>query len=104
MEELLAIGLTGGILLYIVVFFASVWFSVKFQFGEESNDERGKEILNKSYGIAFPIFILGWLAIYLFDEFVISFSLDSYKMAIWFVLTGAYIVHAGCLFRLRRVS
>lgn len=104
MEEALGVGLIGGILLYIVIFFASVWFSVKFQFGEESNDERGKEILNKSYGIAFPIFIIGWLIIYLLDEFVTPFSIENYKLAIWFVLTGAYIVHAGCLFRLRRVS
>lgn len=104
MERLLLIGIGVGIVLYIAVFFASVWFSIRFQSGEESNDERGKEILNKSYGIAFPIFILGWFMIFILDEFITPFSLDSYKMAIWFVITGAYIVHAGSLFRLRRVS
>jgi hypothetical protein len=104
MEKLLLIGVGVGIVLYIAVFFASVWFSVRFQFGEESNDERGKEILNKSYGIAFPIFILGWLMIFLLDEYLTPLSLEGYKMAIWFVISGAYIIHAGSLFRLRRVS
>ena len=72
MEELLGIGLIGGVLLYIGIFFASVWFSVKFQFGEESKDERGKNILNTSYSIAFPISILGWFFIFLIDEYIVN--------------------------------
>lgn len=93
-----------GIIAYVFIFFVSVFFSIKFQFGEESKDERGKNILNKSYTIAFPIFILGWFIIYLIDEFITPFSLESYKMAIWFVLTGAYIIHAASLFNLKRIS
>ena len=100
MAELLFVG----IIIYILVFFASVFFSLKFQFGEESTDERGKKILNTSYGISFPIFILGWFIIYLTDEFITPFSFESYKMAIWFLITGAYIVHAVSLFNLRRKS
>lgn len=100
MAELLLIG----IVIYIIVFFISVFFSLKFQFGEESNDERGKKILSTSYGIAFPIFILGWLTIFLIEEFITPFSLESYKMAIWFVITGAYIVHAISLVILKRTS
>lgn len=104
MEKLLAIGMVVGIVLYIVIFFASVGYSLKFLSGEESKDERGQEILNKSYGIAFPIFLVGWLIIYCLDEFLALFSFESYKMAIWVVISGAYIVHAASLFRSRRVS
>ena len=93
-----------GIIAYVFIFFVSVFFSIKFQFGEESKDERGKNILNTSYKIAFPLFILGWFIIYLIDEFITPFSLESYKMAIWFVLTGAYIIHAASLFNLKRIS
>ena len=102
--EAVAVLLFIAIIAYILVFFASVFFSLKFQFGEESKDERGKNILNKSYTIAFPIFILGWFIIYLIDEFITPFSLESYKFAIWFVLTGAYIIHAASLFNLKRIS
>lgn len=100
MAELLIILILG----YVAVFFVSVFYSLKFQFGEDSKDERGKKILNSSYGIAFPIFILGWFVIYLIDEFITSFSLEGYKLAIWFVISGAYIVHAASLFRLQRTS
>lgn len=100
----MAVLLLIGIIAYILVFFVSIFFSLKFQFGEESKDERGKNILNTSYTIAFPIFILGWLIIYLIDEFITPFSLENYKMAIWFILTGAYIIHAASLFNLKRIS
>ena len=100
----MAVILLIGIIAYILVFFASVFFSVKFQFGEESKDERGKNILNTSYTIAFPIFILGWFFLFLIDEFITPLSLENYKMAIWFILTGAYIVHAVSLFNLKRIS
>ena len=102
--EAVAVLLFIAIIAYILVFFASVFFSVKFQFGEESKDERGKDILNTSYSIAFPMFILGWFIIYLIDEFITPFSFESYKMAIWFILTGAYIVHAVSLYSLKRTS
>ena len=100
MSELLLLG----IILYVVLFFGSVFYSLKFQFGEESNDERGKKILNASYGIAFPIFILGWFFIYLIEEYVTPLSFESYKLAIWFLITGAYIVHAVSLYNFKRTS
>lgn len=90
--------------LYILVFFAAVVFSVKFQFGEESNDERGKKILNTSYAIAFPLVILGWFIITLVDDFVRPFSFDEYKIVIWYLVTGTYIVHAAALLILRRLT
>lgn len=100
MSVLLAIG----IIVYILIFFASVIFSLIFQFGKESSDERGKQILNTSYSIAFPLVILGWFIIYLVDDLILPFSLEGYKLAIWFVITGTNIVHAITLYSLRRSS
>lgn len=99
MATLLSIGVT----IYILLFFASVFFSLKFQFGKESNDERGKKILNTSYGFAFPLVTLGWFIIYLAGEYIAPFSLESYQTAIWFLVTGTYIVHAVTLFSLKRL-
>jgi len=96
--------LSIGAVVYVLLFFAAVFFSLKFQFGEESNDERGKKILNTSYGFAFPLVILGWFIIYLVDEFIAPFSLESYQSAIWFLVTGTYIVHAVTLLSLKRLS
>lgn len=93
-----------GAVVYILIFFVSVIFSLKFQFGAESNDERGKKILNTSYGFAFPLVISGWFIIYLIEKFMAPFSLESYQTAIWFLITGTYIVHAVTLFSLRRLS
>src|SRR5690625_6837648 len=78
----MAVLLLIGILVYILLFFASVFFSLKFQFGKEGKDERGKEILNISYGFAFPLVILGWFIISLINEYMVSLSLESYQTAI----------------------
>src|SRR5699024_11713449 len=93
-----------GILVYILLFFAFVFFSLKFQFGKEGKDERGKEILNISYGFAFPLVILGWFIISLINEYMVSLSLESYQTAIWFLITGTYIVHATILLYLKRTA
>ncbi len=100
----MAFVLLIGIIGYLAVFFYSVFFSVRFQFGKESNDEGGKKILNTSYGVAFPFFILGWFFLFLIDEYFVSLSYEGYKMSVWFILTGGYIIHAASLFYLRRVS
>lgn len=100
----MAILLFVGIVVYILVFFASVFFSLKFQFGEESNDERGRKIQNTSYGIAFPLVILGWFIIYLIDSYVSPFSFESYKIAVWYLITGTYIIYTIILFSLKRSS
>ncbi|WP_078394196.1 hypothetical protein [Shouchella patagoniensis] len=89
-------------LLYVVVFFGALFISLKFQWGEEGKDERGKQILNTSYGIAFPLLPLGWLFIELYSDYVSSVSYEQYKMAIWFLLTGMYILHALFILVLRK--
>lgn len=93
-----------SIVVYSLIFIASVFYSLKFQFGKESKDERGKGILNKSYAFAYPIIIFGWLIITLTDEYINPFSLEGYKIAILILLTGTNIIHAIILFSLKRLS
>lgn len=89
-------------LLYVVVFFGALFISLKFQWGEEGKDERGKQILNTSYGIAFPLLPLSWLFIELYSDYVSFVSYEQYKMAIWYLLTGMYILHALSILVLRK--
>src|SRR5690625_5913831 len=77
---IMAVLLLIGILVYILLFFASVFFSLKFQFGKEGKDERGKEILNISYGFAFPLVILGWFIISLINEYMVSQDRKSTRL------------------------
>lgn len=62
--------------------------------GEESKDERGKGISNKSYGVVFPLLPFGWLLIELYDHYISHLSYDTYKLVIWFLITGLMILHA----------
>ncbi|WP_010652018.1 hypothetical protein [Oceanobacillus massiliensis] len=93
-----------SIVVYFLIFMASVSYSVKFHFGKESKDERGNGILHASYAFAYPIIIFGWLIITLTDEYINSFSLDGYKMAMMILLTGTNIIHAIILFSLKKLS
>lgn len=89
-------------LIYVLIFFIAVFISLKFEWGEESKDERGKSISNKSYGIIFPLMPLGWLLIELYDQFISSLDYDTYKSVIWFLLTGLMILHAIIITALKR--
>ncbi|MFD2627555.1 hypothetical protein [Oceanobacillus kapialis] len=93
-----------GILVYVLLFFASVFYNIKFHFVKESRDERGKKILHTSYAFSYLIIIFGWLIITLADEYIKPFSLESYKMAIFFLLTGTNIIISIILFNLKRTS
>ena len=93
-----------GKIAYILLFFAAVIFSLTFQFGKESDEERGKTILNKSYGFAFPLVIFGWFIVSITDDFITPLSLRGFQTAIWFVVTGTYIVHAATLLGLKKTS
>jgi peptidoglycan/LPS O-acetylase OafA/YrhL len=88
--------------LYVLVFFAAVFISLKFQWGKEANDERGKFILNSSYAISFPLLLLGWLMIELYHDYLNPLSYEQYRLAIWFLVTGLIILHALSLLILRR--
>lgn len=41
-------------IVYVLIFFLAIFIVLKFEWGEESKDERGKSISNKSYGVVFP--------------------------------------------------
>lgn len=89
-------------LTYVLIFFIAVFISLKFEWSEESKDERGKSISNKSYSIVFPLMPLGWFLIELYDQFISSLDYDTYKWAIWFLLTGLMILRSIIITALKR--
>lgn len=90
-------------LLYVLIFFIAVFISLKFEMGEENKDERGKSISNKSYGIVFPLMPLGWFLIELYDQFIRHLDYETYKLVIWFLITGLMILHAVIISVLKRI-
>jgi len=89
-------------LVYVVIFFIAIFISLKFEWGEEYKDERGKSISNKSYSIVFPLLPLGWLLLELYSRFISALDYDTYKLAIWFLVTGLLILQATILSVLKR--
>ncbi len=89
-------------ILYVLVFFLAIFIVLKFEFGEKSKDERGKSISNKSYSLVFPLLPLGWLCIELFDQFIQHLQYETYKLVIWFLITGLMILHATNISILKR--
>jgi len=89
-------------IVYVVVFFLAFFIVMKFEFGEESKDERGKSISNKSYGLIFPLLPLGWLCIELFNDYIKHLQYDTYKLVIWFLISGLMILHATNISILKR--
>ena len=89
-------------IIYILIFFIAVFISLKFEMGEENKDERGKSISNKSYGIVFPLMPLGWLLIELYDQFISHLDYETYKLVIWFLISGLMILHGIIISVLKR--
>ncbi|MGD6891762.1 hypothetical protein [Bacillus cereus] len=87
---------------YVIIFFIAVFISLKFEMGEENKDERGKSISNKSYGIVFPLMPLGWFLIELYDQFINHLDYATYKLVIWFLISGLMILHTTIITVLRR--
>lgn len=87
---------------YVVIFFIAVFISLKFEMGEENKDERGKSISNKSYGIVFPLIPLGFLLMELYERFINQLDYDTYKLAIWFLISGLMILHGIMITVLKR--
>ncbi len=88
--------------IYVIVFFASVFIVLKFEWSKEGNDERGKHILSSSYRLALPLLPIGWLALELIHDYVYAFSYEQYKWAIWFIVTAIYIILASSVTILKR--
>ena len=89
-------------IIYVLIFFIAVFISLKFEMGEENKDERGKSISNKSYGIVFPLMPLGWFLIELYDQFISHLDYDTYKLVIWFLISGLMILHGIIISVLKR--
>ncbi|RCW77512.1 hypothetical protein [Saliterribacillus persicus] len=88
---------------YLVVFIIAIIFFSKFQFGHEGKDERGQIILNRSYTIIFPMFIIGWIIIRLIEDFVMPLDGDDWRMAMWYLITGIMILHSFLIYVFRRI-
>ncbi|MEH6944290.1 hypothetical protein [Bacillus sp. JJ722] len=89
-------------IIYVLIFFIAVFISLKFEMGEENKDERGKSISNKSYGIVFPLMPFGWFLIELYDQFISHLDYDTYKLVIWFLISGLMILHGIIITVLKR--
>lgn len=89
-------------LIYVIIFFAAMYYSLRFEWGKEGKDERGKIIAGTSYGIVFPLLPLGWLIITLINDYIQPLDYETYKLLIWFLLTGLYIIHAINILVLKR--
>ena len=89
-------------LLYVIIFFGALLISLRFEWGSEGSDERGKTIANQSYSILFPMLPLGWLTIEMVDQFIQPLNYETYKLLIWFLMTGLIIIHAFNIMILKR--
>ena len=89
-------------LFYVLIFFVAVFIYLKFEWGEEGKDERGKSISSKSHSIVFPLIPLGWLLLEIYNDFISEIDYAAYKLAIWFLLTGLTILHALIITVLKR--
>jgi len=98
MEVLFAVLRIG----YVLVFFGACFIIFKFEWGSEGKDERGQTITNKSYGIIFPLLPFGWFILYVYDDFISPIPYETYKLLIWFLVTGLMIIHALNLIVLKK--
>lgn len=87
---------------YVLIFFYSVFVYLKFEWGQEGKDERGRTIVSHSYRIVFPLLPLSWLMLELYNDYINELSYSNYKLAIWFILSGLMILHAIIVSVLKR--
>jgi len=78
--------------LYYLIFLASIFIYLKFSWGKEGNDERGKVIMHTAYSIVFPLIPLVWLLIFLVDKYIEPLNYEEFKWAIWYLITGSFIL------------
>jgi hypothetical protein len=86
----------------LILFIASAIVSIWFQVHEESKDERGRTILSKSYAVAFPVVLLGFSSLSVYERMVSLLTREQLKMAIWILLALSYTVHATVILVLKR--
>jgi hypothetical protein len=88
---------------YLVVVIFSIFVWLRFQHGEEGKDERGREIINRSYSIIFPMFLVGWVVVRLIEDFVVPLDGDAWRDAMWYLITGIMILHSVLIFIFRKI-
>jgi hypothetical protein len=86
----------------LVLFIASAMVSIWFQMSEESKDERGRTILSKSYAVAFPVVLLGFCSLSIYERISGLLTREQLKIAIWILLALSYTVHATVILVLKR--
>src|SRR5699024_4818380 len=89
-------------LVYVIIFFIAVFISLKFEWSTETKDVLGQSTSNASHRLAFPFLPIGWLFITLYDDFISSMDYETYKLAIWYLLTGTFILQASMVTVLRK--
>lgn len=84
-------------LVLLPFFFASLYVLFKFNWGEEGKDERGQQILNKSFMISAPILPLGWFLIEVALEFY-DISYNFYRDTMWILILFTFIVQSTTIY------
>ena len=74
------------------VFLIMLLITLRFLFGNEGKDERGKEIATTSYMMAAPIFPIGWLLIEWYHRWFQVLSFDLYRDVISLLIGVTFIV------------
>lgn len=88
--------------IYLPVFIVALIFWSRFQFGEEGKDERGQKILNRSYRIVFPMFLVGFVVVRLIEDLVMPLDGSDWRAAMWYLITGIMILHSVLIYTFRR--
>ncbi|MBY7142557.1 hypothetical protein KFZ56_05585 [Virgibacillus sp. NKC19-3] len=84
-----------GIIL-VPLFLVALYIILKFTWGEEGKDERGAQVLSKSYMASMPILPIGWLILELIQD-SIGMSYDNYRYWIWILVLAIFIVQGAVI-------
>ncbi|WDH76207.1 hypothetical protein PTI97_01390 [Exiguobacterium marinum] len=79
-------------ILVFPIFLIMLIITLRFLFGKEGKDERGKEIATASYMVAAPIFPIGWLLIEWYHRWLHVLSFDVYRDVISLLIGLTFIV------------
>ncbi|WP_186580943.1 hypothetical protein [Aquibacillus kalidii] len=86
----------------VPIFLICLFVSLKFIWGEEGKDERGKQIITTSYMMSSPIFPIGWLIVESYHNYVDSLSFSVYRDCIWVLVLLTFIVQGSVIFKFKR--
>ncbi|UOQ48750.1 hypothetical protein MUN88_00890 [Gracilibacillus caseinilyticus] len=90
-----------GIIL-VPLFIICLFISLKFIWGEEGKDERGKQITNISYMYSASIFPIGWLLIEAYHGYMNELAFETYRDTIWILVLLTFIVQGLVILNLKK--